>query len=269
MDPFNWTCPYCDRAQTVVSENFSIDEARICNPRSTFGNITSVISSTVCANSECNRLSLNYGIWPILEDTYSDPDYSREAHESWRLLPESSAKPQPDYIPVAIREDYLQACRIASLSPKASATLARRCLQGMVRDFAGIVEKTLFQEIKKLRKEMDEGKAPKGVTFESVEAIDHVRKIGNIGAHMEEDVNLVIEIEPGEAEQLIGLIELLFKEWYVAQRERQRRLDAIKATYEAKVEAKKPKIAEPETEVEEVAAIKSEGQEGAVSGEGA
>jgi hypothetical protein len=42
------------------------------------------------------------------------------------------------------------------------------------------------------------GNAPRGVTLESVEAIDLVRSIGNIGAHMEKDFNLVVEIDPRE-----------------------------------------------------------------------
>ena len=35
----------------------------------------------------------------------------------------------PDYIPEAIRTDYLEACSILDKSPRAAATLARRCLQ--------------------------------------------------------------------------------------------------------------------------------------------
>jgi hypothetical protein len=58
-----------------------------------------------------------------------------ELENEWKLLPESRAKEFPDYVPAAILDDYRQACRIASFSPKASATLARRCLQGMIRDF--------------------------------------------------------------------------------------------------------------------------------------
>lgn len=51
--------------------------------------------------------------------------------------------------------------------------------------------------------------------------------MGNIGAHMEKDVNLVIDIEPGEAQILIDLIEMLFDEWYVEREARAKRLTAI------------------------------------------
>ena len=75
---------------------------------------------------------------------------------------------------------------------------------------------------------MTAGTAPSGVTAESVDAIDHVREIGNIGAHMEKDINLIIDVDPGEAEALIALIELLFDEWYVARHNRQERLGQLK-----------------------------------------
>jgi len=130
-------------------------------------------------------------------------------------LPEPSGKPQPEYIPEAIREDYYEACRIRELSPKASAALARRCLQGMIRDFWGIQKGRLIDEIEELNSHVD------ATTWG---AIDAVRKVGNIGAHMEKDVNLIIDVEPGEAEKILGLIELLFKEWYVARQEREDRV---------------------------------------------
>lgn len=146
-----------------------------------------------------------------------------------RLIPQGAAKPQPDYIPEALREDYLEACQIRDLSPKAAATLARRCLQGIIRDYAKISKPRLIDEIKELRKAVDDGTAPQGVTHDSVEAIDHVRKVGNIGAHMEKDIDLIVPIDPGEAQALIELIEMLFEEWYVARHKRKERLARIAA----------------------------------------
>jgi hypothetical protein len=94
----------------------------------------------------------------------------------------------------------------------------------MIRDFCGIQDATLDREIKKLRQLVDEGKAAAGVTHESVDAIDQVRSIGNIGAHMEKDINLIVEVDPGEAQALIELTEMLFDEWYVARENRGKRL---------------------------------------------
>jgi hypothetical protein len=161
-------------------------------------------------------------------------DHSVQGHragqllKSWRLYPESYAKPQPEYIPLPLREDYEEACGIRDLSPKASATLSRRCLQGMIRDFCKIAKGTLDKEIQELKKQVEAGTAPSGVTIESIDAIDQVRSIGNIGAHMEKDIDLIVDIEPGEAQILIDLVEILFDEWYVARETRKNRLASLK-----------------------------------------
>jgi hypothetical protein len=99
----------------------------------------------------------------------------------------------------------------------------------MIRDFCGIAKSRLIDEIKELRKQLDDHTAAKGVTHESVDAIDAVRSVGNIGAHMEKDVNLIIDIEPGEAQMLIELIEMLFDEWYVERQRRDQKLKDILA----------------------------------------
>ena len=46
-------------------------------------------------------------------------------------------------------------------------------------------------------------------------SIDAFRQLGNIGAHMERDTNIIVDIDPGKVNSLIKLIELLMKEWYI------------------------------------------------------
>lgn len=128
------------------------------------------------------------------------------------LQPKSSAKQFPDYIPEAIRQDYEEACAIVSLSPKASATLSRRCLQGMIRDFWGISKARLIDEINELQNK---------IPAQQWKVIDGIRRIGNIGAHMEKDINLIIDIEPDEAKKLIKLIEHLLEQWYINRHEQE------------------------------------------------
>jgi hypothetical protein len=53
----------------------------------------------------------------------------------------------------------------------------------MIRDFCGISKHRLIYEISELRERVDQGRAPPGVQPDTVDAIDHVRQIGNIGAH--------------------------------------------------------------------------------------
>lgn len=108
----------------------------------------------------------------------------------------------------------------------------------MIRDFCKITRKRLVDEIAELRKQVAEGKAPAGVTPESVQGIDDVRSIGNIGAHMEADINVIVDVDEGEADVLIKLVEMLFDEWYVAQHQRQQqfaKLAAIAAEKKAQI----------------------------------
>lgn len=164
-------------------------------------------------------------------DQWNSEETNRKV-KVWELLPESAAKPQPSYINKAVVQDYVEACRIKSLSPKASAALARRCLQGMIRDFHGIKKGTLFLEIDALK-----GKIPNA----EWKAIDALRSIGNIGAHMEKDVNLIIDIDSGEADKLIAFIEYLFRQWYVKRHDDEENLAEIEKIAGLKKSEKKPK----------------------------
>ena len=65
------------------------------------------------------------------------------------------------------------------------------------------------------------------VTPAQWKAIDSLRSLGNIGAHMEKDVNEIIEIDDGEAEKLIKLIELLMEKWYIARHDEEELLSEI------------------------------------------
>ncbi|WOS64602.1 DUF4145 domain-containing protein [Sinorhizobium fredii] len=122
---------------------------------------------------------------------------------------------------------------------KASATLSRRCLQGMIRDFCEISKARLIDEINELKKRFDNGVGVKGVSEESFVAIDAIRKIGNIGAHMERDINVIVDVDPDEAKILIELIEDLFEEWYIARQRRQERFAKVADIAEQKEYAKK------------------------------
>jgi hypothetical protein len=224
----NWTCPFCARPQTLTNGQLRDVTTYINLQSHKYGEVALDIKAYACANPDCQDVTIVAALTKgkLMGTPYRY--FSDEVIETYALRPSSSSKPQPEYIPEPLREDYYEACSIRDLSPKASATLSRRCLQGMIRDFCGISRGTLFDEIAALRKQADAGAAPKGVEPESVEAIDHVRSIGNIGAHMEKDINVIVDVEPGEAQALIELIELLFDEWYVARRKREDRLGRVK-----------------------------------------
>lgn len=88
----------------------------------------------------------------------------------------------------------------------------------MIRDFHGIIKSRLFDEIEALQDK---------IPAEQWRVIDSIRKIGNIGAHMEKDVDLIIDIDKDEADKLIKLIELLMRDWYINRYEQQKLYDEI------------------------------------------
>lgn len=106
----------------------------------------------------------------------------------------------------------MEACSILDASPKASATLSRRCLQGMIRDYWGVKSGNLAGEIDLIKDK---------ISADEYRVLNGIRRLGNIGAHMEKDVNLVVDIDPGEAQKLIKVLELLFKDWYIARHDRE------------------------------------------------
>lgn len=148
------------------------------------------------------------------------------------ISPKCIRKSFPDYIPKQIRQDYEEACLIAELSPKASATLSRRCIQGMIRDFWGIVKNNL-------RAEIDEVAKQSTITELQKNALHALRSIGNIGAHPERDIELIVDVEPDEARKMIVLIEIFMQNWYIQRHEEEEMMKDLIAISNQKNQAKK------------------------------
>ena len=203
-----YTCPYCnvscsDLNAKVVRFYESPEKSGMWDVMLDTGSaIYDSVFLEFCTCPECHKTSVH------LESICS----ARRDFKFSFTFPSISAACFPDYVPVAIQQDYDEAIAVLDASPKAAATLARRCLQGMIHDFWQIHEKNLNAEITALK-----GNVP----ADQWAAIDAVRKIGNIGAHMEQDVNLIIDVSRDEAKSLIRLIELLVQDWYVARSDRE------------------------------------------------
>lgn len=236
FNEFNWTCPFCDRDQSVAESKFGTSIGGLGVYQNSEGPLALQHITIGCANPECKKVTVhvtvghaeynpNFGGLKFTTLTYLF---------NQRIIPGGVGKPQPDFIPQAIRRDYDEACLIRDLSPKAAATLIRRCLQGMIRDFSGISKNRLVDEIDALREAVKDGSADRSITPETVEAIDHVRGVGNIGAHMEKDIDHIVPVDPGEAQALIDLVEMLFEEWYVAREKRQQQLAKIAGIADSK-----------------------------------
>lgn len=204
-------CPYCSMVMTVSNGTCkarktsfeSVEGFHYTGPAMDQVNDDSAIELTFFKCPNCKKYTiLLSGVGSKVQDT-----------KEMYIRPISCAKKFPDYVPSSIRQDYEEACAIVALSPKASATLSRRCLQSMIRDFWQIKGKSrLVDEIDAL-----EDKVPAA----QWKVLNSLRRIGNIGAHPEADINLIIDIEPDDAQKLISIIELLLKQWYIERHEQE------------------------------------------------
>lgn len=154
-----------------------------------------------CANVHCKKESL----WIVYMDSNKEKIIKR-------LVPKSGAKPQPDCVPKEICEDYEEACLVLEDSPKASAALARRCLQAMIHDFHDIKENTLHEEIMEL---FDQSK----ISQDTKEVLLGMKGVGNAAAHPDR----LIDVSKEDASALLKWLEILFDEWYVERNEKEER----------------------------------------------
>jgi len=208
----NFECPYCHHHTTITQPNRYSSWKKInISPSKKWENIWFNIVCITCPNKECNELYLVGSLTEANSVGFNNWERGDVIKER-NLLPESEAKVLPDYIPEAIKNDYYEACRIRNLSPKASATLARRCLQWMIRNYWKITKWRLIDEIIALEEFVEP---------EVWDAIDSVRKIWNIGAHMEKDIDYIIDVDENEAQaHLKGVLEWLKPSLFVRMHER-------------------------------------------------
>lgn len=192
-----YVCPFCGHAQAFNNSYVYQNNGFCANSYDippAYSESSFSIYTLRCNNTVCRRIAVTA--------------INRRTGKQIDLVPQVVMKHYPDYIPEQIRRDYEEANLILEASPKAAATLLRRCLQGMIRDFWNIKKENLFAEITAIKDR---------VTPPQWKALDGLRKIGNIGAHMEQDVNLIIDIDAEEAKKLLRLIEMLLEKWYIAR----------------------------------------------------
>jgi len=251
INAHEWKCPWCGRSSIIRSDEeyccvevyFSNNEkSSLATPLRTHDRGL-IIDITTCPNSNCRKVHLrgHYGESNSSERGYEWAGLIAKNKKPFQFIPEvqsKRAKKQPIYIQDFIYEDYKEGCDILELSPKAASTLARRCLQTMIRDFFDIKKGRLVDEIDAIEQELDE---------QAVKAFHGVREIGNIGAHLKLDTDMMPKIvTKDEADALLRLIEGLFSNWYGTRYMRDQSMKDVIAIAEAKKE--KPKDDGPEAE---------------------
>lgn len=139
------------------------------------------------------------------------------------VWPKGSMRPScPKEVPDKFASDYSEACIVLPDSAKASAALSRRCLQNLLREVAKVKPADLFNEIQEL---LGRGTLPGHI----VEGLDAVRNIGNFAAHpiKSQHTGEVMDVEPGEAEWNLDVLESLFDFYFVQPAQLQAKKDAL------------------------------------------
>ena len=180
-----------------------------------------------CDCPTCNRA--------IIEAiSYETVKMGQQAHKGkevnrFFVYPQGNIRPNPPVeVPEKFAADYKEAALVLSDSPKASAALSRRCLQHLIREVAKIKARDLATEIQTL---ISSNAIPSHLS----QALDAVRNIGNFAAHPIKSTSTgeIIDVEPGEAEWNLDVLDGLFDFYFVQPS----LLQAKKAALNAKLTA--------------------------------
>lgn len=236
----SWVCPHCGTTATLQSVNLDSGSTGVTIDAAPDSEGIQLSWFAVrCPAKPCGKFVLDveatYGTCE--KNSYNNRNGKVNGNASrpvgagkFRFEPRVGA-PLSIHAPKAVVDDYNEACLIKDLSPKAAATLCRRALQGMIRDFWGISKGTLASELQEIQPHCDAA---------LYAAMSSLRSIGNIGAHPERDINLIIDVEEGEVESLLGLLHILDTDWYVARAAKAARLASVVALGASKAAQKAP-----------------------------
>lgn len=132
---------------------------------------------------------------------YTGPSFSEEF-----LIPKTTPrKPIPKDVENIYVQDYNHAVNLLPVNSMASAAFSRRLLQHYIEKKLKIKKPDLKQEIKELKK-------LKRYPSDLIDLFDNVRHYGVFAAHAKTDQisGEIIDIDPGEADSLLDILEEMF-----------------------------------------------------------
>jgi hypothetical protein len=145
----------------------------------------------------------------------------RTSDEKVRYVwPYSAVRFVPPEVPQELKTDYVEASEVLQISPKASAALSRRCLQIVLTQVSGAKSKDLADQIAEV--------IPK-LPPHLGEIVDSIRAVGNFAAHPIKSTSTgqIVDVEPGEAELNLDVLDGLFDFYYVQPARNKARKAAI------------------------------------------
>lgn len=153
-------------------------------------------------------------------------EFKRESEETeaeiHAIFPSPKQIKVPPEVPDQIAADFEEAVAVLPVSPKASAALSRRCLEAVLADpNAGNAEQ--FRLTDKIQHVLP------SLPAYIAEQVDAIREIGNFAAHniKSEHSGEIMDVEPGEAEWNLEVLDMLFDFYYIQPARIQRKRDKV------------------------------------------
>lgn len=215
-------CPHC---QVSIHPDFNISHITRYDCAFSALNVKEIRATWAVEAMACP--ACKKGILNLIEKT----DTGSEAKVSLIHPRHANRSAAPPDVPSDLAEDFNEACAVIVDSPKASAALSRRCLQGVLR-YQSFLQKDLAPAI-------EAALASKTLPPALAENLDAIRNIGNFAAHPMKNSNTgeILPVEPHEAEWNLEVLEGLFDYFYVAPALAKKKRDALNAKLN---EANKP-----------------------------
>jgi len=202
-------CPHCSMGTAVEFDTFG---AQYLYNRTDNADARYVISCGYCQNPNCGLLIIR-----LREERRDVPP------TVGYVIPRRRAAMKFRDVPPDLIEEYEQASEVIDTSPAASAALARRCLQKVIREHLGTREKRFYDELKTVA---ESGKVPPYLA----DGLLKIREIGNMAKHPThgEQVGLIVDVSKEEAEWTLKILEGMFKHCFVDPKEFERRTKDLK-----------------------------------------
>jgi hypothetical protein len=199
-------CPHCK-----VAVRF--ERVRVHRPEGDMGEMHAfkyvspsnhILETCFAACPECGRIVL---IALRLGEPGKDP-----VTVDSQLWPDAAARPVAPEVEAeapSLAADFREAVAVLPKSKKASAALSRRCLQAVLTNKGGATERDLAGQIDAVLPTL-----PSSIAAN----VDAIRHVGNFAAHpiKSQSSGEIVEVEDGEAEWLLDVLEELFDHYYVA-----------------------------------------------------
>lgn len=210
-------CPYCI---VEIQENFE-NHWLGDNPadeKNSFG-----INYMYCPYKKCKKLIIKLSEGET-QYTANYIGYSDDFDLGIIYPLSTNRSPAPPEVDEKFAKDYREAAAVLDISANASAALSRRCLQNVLREKADL-EKHSNNLNTEIQAVLDSGKLPSYLS----QSLDAIRNIGNFAAHPNKSkaTGEIVDVEPGEAEWSLELLEQLFDFYFVQPAKAQEQLSKL------------------------------------------